>query len=78
MHDTSDTVKFPGPCFRIFTESFTHATGNYQLTRAAHGRGTGAYSSTRLSSFPIVSMNSSTMSRTTARVGRIRSSEPTT
>src|SRR5271168_5339447 len=40
--------------------------------------GAGAHLSTSSSSRPMVSMNSSTMSSTTARAGRTRSSDPTT
>src|ERR1700757_432734 len=47
-------------------------------TDRATPAGRAAHLSTRSSSRPMVSMNSSTMSSTTERVGRTRSSEPTT
>jgi hypothetical protein len=71
MHDGADTVKQTRAAAPNLYAFITFADAATSVDARFHR-------STRLSSRPMVSMNSSTISSTTERVGRTRSREPTT
>jgi hypothetical protein len=75
MHDRYATVK---PTRTVFAESLCFYY-MFLLSSGARAQPVNfGHFSTSPSRRPMVSMNSSTMSSTTERVGRTRSSEPTT